>query len=145
MNIQGPLRWVWLAAMCAWALPGMASGECIGRIYHMSGTVVNDKGKPLSTTITFSWQEEHDGRTVQKTSAAQKGRYNVDIPFYTQAKSIPGMPVPGGGLYACTATLKTLHYSYPSGPNKQVSGDIAVTGDTTSANLPVAGTVATPR
>lgn len=94
------------------ALPGIASAECVGRVYHVSGKVADSKGRSLSTTITFSWAEEHDGC---------------------------GVPVPGGGIYGCNATLKTLHYAYASAPGKQMVGDIALTGDQTKANLPVAG------
>lgn len=124
-------------------LPGFASGECAGRIYHVSGKVVDAKGKPLSTTISFSWAEEHDGRGRQLTGKVRKGQYKVDIPFYTQAKSVPGIPPAGGGIYACNATLKTLHYTYASAPGKQEVGDLVLTGDYTTADLPQ-GSNATP-
>lgn len=74
-----------LLGICA--LPGIASGECVGRICK-----------------------------------------------------VPGVPVPGGGIYACNATLKTLHYTYPSAPGKQEAGDIALSGDQTTVDLPVTGT-----
>ena len=123
--------------LAACILPGVASGECVGRIYHVSGKVVGAKGRPLSTTITFSWAEEHDGRHRQMTGKSRKGQFRVDIPFYTQAKSVPGVAPPGGGIYACNASLKTLHYAYASAQGKQESGDIVLTGDHTTANLPL--------
>ena len=128
--------------LAIFAMPGIASAECVGRIYHVSGNVVDAKGRPLSTPITFSWVEEHDGRGVQLTTKARKGRYSAEIGFYTQSKSVPGVPVPGGGIYGCNATLKILHYTYASALGKQVVGDIALSGDQTIANLPAAGVVA---
>lgn len=123
--------------LVVFALPGLASGECVGRIYHVSGKVADANGKPLSTPISFSWAEEHDGRRVHLTGDARKGLYKVEIPFYTQSKSTPGIAPPAGGLYACNATLKTVHYTYASAPGKQESGDIVLTGDHTKVDLPV--------
>ena len=123
--------------LAACIMPRVASGECVGRVYHVSGQVVDAKGKPLSTTITFSWAEEHDGRLRQLTGKTRKGQFAVDIPFYTQAKSVPGVVPPGGGIYACNASLKTLHYAYASAPAKQESGAIVLTGDHTTVDLPL--------
>jgi hypothetical protein len=123
--------------LAACILPGVASGECVGRTYHVSGKVVDTKGRPLFTTITFSWAEEHDGRHRQTTGKTLNGQYTVEIPFYTQAKSVPGVAPPGGGIYACNASLKTLHYAYASAPGKQESGALVLTGDHTTANLPL--------
>ena len=118
-------------------LPGVASSECVVWIYHVSGKVVDAKGKPLSTTIRFSWAEEHDGRPKQMTGKTSKGKYQVAIPFYAQSKSAPG------SFYDCNAKLTTLHYTFASAPGKQESGDIVLSGDYTTADLP-AGVIATP-
>jgi hypothetical protein len=77
------------------------------------------------------------------TGKIRKGQYKVDIPFYTQAKSVPGVLPAGGGIYACNATLKTLHYTYASAPGKQEAGDMVLTGDYTTADLPL-GVTAKP-
>ena len=125
------------AVLAIGMLPGFASGECVVRIYHVSGKVVDAKGKPLSTTVRFSWAEEHDGRPRQMTGKTSKGKYQVAIPFYAQSKSAPG------SFYECNAKLKTLHYTYASAPGKQESGDVVLSGDYTTADLP-AGAIAMP-
>lgn len=132
-----------LLALCI-LLPGVARSECMVHVYKLYGTVVNAKGQPVSTPITFSWVEEYNGRRLQRTVNARQGRYTADIPFYTQAKRVPGVPVPGGALYACTAMLKTVLYTYASAPGKQELGDITLSGDETVAKLGTTERFVTP-
>ncbi len=126
---------VLIGLICSFS--GVAYGECSVQMYRISGSVSDSVGRPLTGAIQFSWQEVHDGRAQTIQTQALAGRYQVEIPFYTQAKSSLQGTLTGGPLYRCDAQLKSVSYRFLKKSVDRQGGAVPISGLETVANLSI--------